>query len=290
MDDRLRRDALATVDEIDRRQAPPLTPPPIPDPSAWNTQTETACTNALANLKGVASNPSGLAVCYNLPYFDMSSGVFEAELRMFNVSPPTNEWTGVQPREISVTLSYLGATVQRMVAPIAKREAIAFEIREREITPRQAPAPNQPQLLKVLTYAGQINSNLIGPAMTLPQVQPLLIPQVSLAAKIVGSSAQVNATLSNSEASFVNGVFSDQGASTITAEAAASASAAAAAANPFVLPGVTLGIFPLGFIITAVWMVLFVSAVGLGTLGRVQFRDQYRRRMQRDRAGAVKTI
>jgi len=56
------------------------------------------------------------------------------------------------------------------------------------------------------------------------------------------------------------------------------------------LPGVELGIFPLGLIITGVWAAVFVGTVGYGTIGRVQYREQYRRRIDREVAAAIRTI
>lgn len=97
-----------------------------------------------------------------------------------------------------------------------------------------------------------------------------LSPSVSISATNA-AGVKLNSTLPNTEAGFVNGVFSQ--------EAAALREAATAAANDpaFVLPGTTLGIFPTGLIITSIWALFFISAVGLGTLGRLQFRNAFRR-------------
>jgi hypothetical protein len=94
-----------------------------------------------------------------------------------------------------------------------------------------------------------------------------LQPNVTLAANTT-SGPTLNVTLDNTEAAFVNGFFSDK-----------MLAAAAPPTAPFVLPGVTLGIFPTGLIITGVWAVLFIGAVGAGTIGRYQFRQAYRRRI-----------
>jgi hypothetical protein len=58
----------------------------------------------------------------------------------------------------------------------------------------------------------------------------------------------------------------------------------------FTVPGTTLDIFPIGLIITSIWCGFFIIAVGLGTLGRIQFREQYRRRSKRAYAETVRTI
>ena len=60
--------------------------------------------------------------------------------------------------------------------------------------------------------------------------------------------------------------------------------------QPFVLPGKTLGIFPVGFVITGVWALLFVATVGAGTVDRVRFREAYRRRVKREATVGLRMI
>ena len=88
------------------------------------------------------------------------------------------------------------------------------------------------------------------------------------------SGVKIQDQLPTTEAGFINGDFA------APAAAARKVAQASAANPPFVLPGTTLGIFPVGFVITGVWTVLFVLAIGLGTLGRLQFRKAFRRRTQ----------
>lgn len=126
----------------------------------------------------------------------------------------------------------------------------------------------------------QPNASLISIRTTL---QGLLIPDVTLNA-VSSSGANVSSTLSSDEATFVNGVFSDQAnATTLAAKAAAesAAAASAAAAAPFVLPGTKILIFPIGAIITGIWAILGIGTVAYGTFGRLQFREQYRRNVVR---------
>ena len=143
------------------------------DLTKWEEETAAACGNAVAALNGQASNPTGLAVCYNLPFLDNTTGVFQAEVRMFNVSAPIDPWVGVSAAAISMTMSYAGATLQEMNGTFAKRGEIGFpSIQLREVASvegmlvekRQTTAV--PTALKVMMYVGQINSNLMGSAMT----------------------------------------------------------------------------------------------------------------------------
>lgn len=135
----------------------------------WEEQTRAACMQTLSSLNGQASNPSGIAVCYNLPFLDNTTGVFQAELRMYNVSAPINPWVGVTAADVSMTLSYLGATVQNMQGNFAKRELIS-PVAEGRLIERQnnnnGQNVNGMTQLKVLMYVGRINENLMGSAMT----------------------------------------------------------------------------------------------------------------------------
>ena len=72
----------------------------------------------------------------------------------------------------------------------------------------------------------------------------------------------------------------------------ASASAAVISAAPFVVPGQTLDprVTKAGLIVTLVWTFGFIGVVGLGTYGRIQFREQYRRRVKTDAARDMRTI
>lgn len=259
------------------------------DLAKWETETRAACGTALTSLNGQTSNPTGLAVCYNLPFLDNATGIFQAELRLYNVSAPINPWAGVTASEVFMTLSYLGATVQSMNGTFIKRDIEWRQIRE-PLVERQAGSTTGPVELKVLNYVGRINSNLMGSAMTQATLQPLLVPQIELTARNPATNQDVSANLSSQEASFVNGVFARQAATTNNPTIAASASAAAAAAAPFILPGTNLAFIPIGLIITSTWCLGFSLVVGLGTMGRMQFREQYRRRMKNEMARGVRTI
>jgi hypothetical protein len=121
----------------------------------------------------------------------------------------------------------------------------------------------------------------------------LLVPQIDLAARNPISGQEVEATLSSGDASFVNGVFARSASDPTNADpqAAASASAAVQSAAPFVVPGMRLGEVPLiGLAVTSIWLGLFIMTVGAGTYGRIQFREQYRRRVRTELARGVRTI
>lgn len=172
----LRRDAEMMATLTQRQDANPVDTAPLASLSPvtgdasqinlaeWEEQTRKACMDTLSSLNGQASNPSGIAVCYNLPFLDNQTGVFQAELRMYNVSAPINPWLGVTAADVSMTLSYLGATVQNMAGNFTKRDLSWPSYKERRLVERQN--INTMTELKVLMYVGRINMNLMGSAMT----------------------------------------------------------------------------------------------------------------------------
>ena len=142
------------------------------DSSAWDQDTSAACTKALAALNGITLNPSGIAVCYNLPYYDNTTGIFQADLRLYRVSDARDEWAGVKSQDINAALSYAGAAVSPSVRtvkraappkvakswpPVVRGLGISLEKRQ------GAPAP---QMLQVFNFVGQINKNLMSSNLT----------------------------------------------------------------------------------------------------------------------------
>jgi hypothetical protein len=119
-----------------------------------------------------------------------------------------------------------------------------------------------------------------------------LVPNITISAIIPGEKALATTTLSSDMISYVSGLLMDPNKSPVNItvpEANVLLPAIVSKATPFVLPGVTLGIFPIGLIITSVWAALFMSAVGYGTIERMRFRSHFRRRLQiaEERSGKI---
>ncbi|KAL1649995.1 hypothetical protein SLS58_001371 [Diplodia intermedia] len=273
------------------------------DSDDWDSQTQASCDGAMARLASKPDNPSGLAVCYNIPFFNNQTGVFQAELRMYNMTPPYDPWTGVTAADISMTLSYQSATVQASNSsdPPSKRDLDStlasppIKLREIEVNEEGALVRRQsdskgPQAIKVLMYVGQVDQDTLDNTQSAPEMQDLLVPTVQLSARSPQDMSPLSTKLSATQASFLNGVFSDKSVDT-TSGSDTSASNAANAVSflipgyrlaPLEVPGLTLAfdqLFPTGLVITLVWAVAFFGIVGWGTLGRIRFRDQYRRRV-----------
>ena len=88
----------------------------------WDDETESACSAALVALHGVASNPSGIAACYNILSLDQPTGKFEVDLRLYRISAPMDGWLKLNPSSVGVGLTYTNATVSATKAKQAKRE------------------------------------------------------------------------------------------------------------------------------------------------------------------------
>jgi len=150
------------------------------DPTKWNAQAEQACMTSVMDLKGKASNPAGLAVCYNVPYLDEAKGTFEAELRMYNISMPSGDFVGITPAMMMVTLQYQGATIQASNGSLpVKRDLINLVERQMQgnmATPTGTAMPPSgampqgimmPSEVAVRKYIGVINKGLMLPGMNL---------------------------------------------------------------------------------------------------------------------------
>jgi hypothetical protein len=113
------------------------------------------------------------------------------------------------------------------------------------------------------------------------EIMSLLIPQVGLHATSSNGTTMTTNVTSSDSTYFVVGQFKGQTTPEVVAEAAdpLMAQEAITISKGFVLPGRTLGIFPVGLIVTSAWTVLFFVAFALGTYGRIRHRDMYRRRV-----------
>lgn len=268
--------------------------------------TAPACMKALMTLNGTASNPSGLAVCYNVMQIDNTTGIFMADVKLYKIAEPTGDWATLDMKKISTSLRYLGATVSQEKPSTTKRDATQVAGEEAEELAKRAAAT--PESILNTTFIGKAHADVLPhlnnayvpiPAFTSRTLadlscrtfqQALLTPNITLAGGIANGST-LHTQLSSDDASFVSGLFQDSMSGNTTAAARAAAASHLAAANAkFVLPGTTLGIFPIGLIITSAWAGIFISVLAYGTFGRIQFRESYRRRLKRSVAGGIRTI
>lgn len=275
-----------------RRHAAPQSPGPSDTPSTsptaitgtnanfdrnlWNTSVSAACMQSLSSLSSnVSGNPSGMVACYNIPFLDPKTGVFEADLRLYQVSQPSGPFTGISVTDLSISLSYLAAQISSN--QIVKRSETIAPIFTTLSKRQESPTMS---MMAAFDFVGMINPAVIKKApLNNTQFEALLTPQITLSA-LSPKGQLVNVTIDSNTISYVAGKFAGQ-ANTNTSANAATASAIAKEATAFVLPGVTLGIFPIGLIVTGAWTAIFIGVVGWGTVGRIRFRGHYRRRMAR---------
>ncbi|PGH12113.1 hypothetical protein AJ80_06834 [Polytolypa hystricis UAMH7299] len=235
------------------------------DEQRFNASATMTCIAAMGDRNSVV-NPTGMAACYNIAYFDNSTGAFEADIRLYQVSNPVDDFVGISSDDYMLEVKIPQATISE-----ARRLSVQASSDDTEMS-----------ILHDFRHFGQLASTLMVETLTRDNLRVLLIPNITITA-LGADNKLVDTTLSSDTLSYLTGAFSnpDNSATNITVpDAMAQMPAIVAAATKFVLPGTSLGIFPTGLIITCVWSLLFFVAIGYGTYGRMQFRDHYRRRLQ----------
>lgn len=255
------------VAKLLRRTPEPQNPGPTINIAAPNNVTNAtiaaACTDALSKMTKV-DNPAGFGACYNILSYDAKNKNFEADLRLYQMFNTSGAFAGLQANEIQIGLMYPSSTTFQPLTSL-RRTKRSLEGREANMAEIQQ-----------YSLVGNFQSNLDMTKLNDTQVMSLMWPDIKLNA--VDSEQKIisgNIT-ANDGAWFVTGKFSGEFKTGLVT--AAVAKQAITAAAPFVLPGTSFGIFPVGFIVTMSWTVLFFVAYGFGTLGRIKYRDAYRKR------------
>ncbi|KAH7163423.1 hypothetical protein B0J13DRAFT_36747 [Dactylonectria estremocensis] len=243
--------------------------------TAWNTITNTACQRALSQLVQ-STNPSGACVCYNLPSLDTETGVFEADLRLYKVSNSRGDFSSIAPEDVTVGLSYVGASVM----PVSEDEVSAAGM-VGTLSSVAKRAAGLPELMQTYMFVGQIDQDRMETNMSMAAFEALILPTLTLTGTN-SSGIEVQTNVSINEASFLTGVFSNEMVlSDFGAAQAAVDEQIAGLKNgtvAFVLPGIQLMVYPIGLIITGVWLLVGCAAVGFGTYERWKYAEMYRRR------------
>ncbi|GAO16391.1 hypothetical protein UVI_02049550 [Ustilaginoidea virens] len=254
------------------------------DYAAWDAATDAACTEVLMALPR-SSSPSGSCACYNLPLLDTKTGWFEAELRLYRISEPRAAFADISLENVKVGLRYAGASV----SSISTQQLVAVgraHNQARVMAPR-AVRDARPQLVHSYLLAGKIDKAKMSDNMTMAQLEKVLIPTLALTANN-SAGTLVSTNLSLNEAAFLTGIFSR---SVVVSDFSAAESAVAAQLDAlrtgtvaFVLPGVQVMIFPIGAVITSVWLLVGLAVYGLGTYERMAYADMYKRRLAAEAA------
>lgn len=135
--------------------------------NTWNSTTEAACLKALKATETNTKNLAGLAGCYNIKYFNSSSGVFQADLRLYRTAPASGDWSTADSQSYQISLSCDGASVATDSARLIKRqdEMLSWPpVRRSTLAKtyfrRSATAP--PKMVQQMNFAGMINETLMG--------------------------------------------------------------------------------------------------------------------------------
>lgn len=162
---RRRAASIVNADYVEKRSA--VAGSTTANATAWESETEAACISALTNL--ATPNESGMAVCYNLPTLDSTTGTFQADMRLYRVADATGQFAGLSADGVQVQLSYNGAMVQPINSnQVAKREVHSLiswpsTKREDELDRRAATTP---ALTQTYAFSGAINSASMTANMT----------------------------------------------------------------------------------------------------------------------------
>ena len=112
-------------------------------------------------------------MCYNLPFLSNTTGVFEADLRLFTIGPATGAFAGIASKDIAIDVRFAGAQVQPVptseLAPnpvVAKRGRLGLSWppsrREVKALMGMEKRSNQaPVLAQSYAFVGQINKELL---------------------------------------------------------------------------------------------------------------------------------
>jgi hypothetical protein len=150
LEEHVRREALEVMDaQLNPRQESSSTsgvPANLMDPTT-NLTIATACVAAFSDITKV-SNAAGWAACYNILYLNNQTGIFEADLRLYQVSQPSGAFAGVQTSNIHLALNY----------PEAAISATSQQAKRSELVTRQSNS-NMSQLQQY-SFVGQIDKRL----------------------------------------------------------------------------------------------------------------------------------
>ena len=129
----------------------------------WDATTDAACVKALTQINQ-STNPSGNCVCYNLPVLDDSTGVFEADLRLYRVSAPRDAFASVKQEDVRVSVEYNGASVSTLsgngtsASKSAGKRAAGLSIRA---------DTSNPKLLQTYMFVGQVDKSRLKENMSM---------------------------------------------------------------------------------------------------------------------------
>jgi len=139
----------------------------VNSPDTWNNDTDTACNSALSAMNGIPSNPSGMAVCYNVQDMNNATGAFHIDTSLYRISAPHDDWTQLNAESVKVGLVYGNAYITQHNSAKTKRDetSIPWSLVDRTeaydmFLLRMNGAP--PKKLVDLSFVGQVHNSMLG--------------------------------------------------------------------------------------------------------------------------------
>ncbi|KAF8249955.1 hypothetical protein K440DRAFT_542508 [Wilcoxina mikolae CBS 423.85] len=230
------------------------------DLETWSRETVKLCADKLKSIT-TASNPAGIAGCWNLPLLVESTGVFAADLRLFRVAEPTGDWKNVDVSTYNISVQYDGSAA----------------IQARNMTEKERKASAEGMVGSKLTklvdsqFIGNLDHTVLTKDLSDAKLKVMVTPEITIEA-VTKDGKPVNTTVSIDDSKFLNGVFAN------TPDLSAQQSEQVKDA-PFEMPGMEIEIIPVGLYFYSAYLLVACAIFGWGTLERAKFRDQYRRRI-----------
>lgn len=140
------------------------------EPPQKNTKADLACMDAVVRLNGRATSASGMVACYNVPFLDTERGLFESELRIFNITAPSAEFVGIPPERMMVTFQFQSASLTASDGTLPlKRSLVERQMGSMTTAPAQGQAGISGAITEVAVrkYVGQLNAGSFNPKMNL---------------------------------------------------------------------------------------------------------------------------
>ena len=113
-------------------------------------------------------------------------------------------------------------------------------------------------------------------------VASVLVPNITFSGAMADGNP-ISTQLSTKKALFVHGLFTDYNKPKNTPKG----STLANDGIDYGLPGTTLTVIPVGFIITSVWAILIMMIMGYSTLSKIRAREAFRKRVRSKMSGGL---
>ena len=146
------RPAVVDVEKVTAATPPSVDLQNVTDPAP-------ACAKALTAMNGNASNPSGLAVCYNVLLMNTTTGIFTADARLYKIASPTGSWSTLDMKTAKMSFYYLGANHIELQHSISKRDGL--QLFENSLSGVEKRAAALPQSMHNTTISAQASPDVL---------------------------------------------------------------------------------------------------------------------------------